>query len=183
MAAEIYSGVSGSAKRVERIYAGIDGAPREVSKVYAGVGGTTRLVWSAGSGTLGQMGLGDIVQVREGAGIVDYIIVHKGFLGEAYQTPNNTVFLMRRSWSARIADAPQCDVGFPVPHIGASRLVGRRFCRRIRELCQRPDARRNRAITHRFRAYASILYDFKRQDLHTVPNGTRYKVRPTSRRS
>lgn len=79
----LYAGVGGVVRELTEMDAGINGVVTPLTEMWAGVNGVNRQIFSSGT-PVGDLAVGDIIQLRENLVPVDYIVVHQGLPGSMY---------------------------------------------------------------------------------------------------
>ena len=92
----LYAGIGGVVRELTEMDAGINGVVTPLTEMWAGVNGVNRQIFSAGT-TVGDLAVGDIIQLRENLVPVDYIVVHQGLPGSMYDASCDGTWLLRQN--------------------------------------------------------------------------------------
>ena len=91
----LYAGIGGVVREIKELYTGVGGVVKPLTEMWAGVGGVNRQIFSAGT-PVGDLSVGDVIQLRENLVPVDYIVVHQGLPSSMYDASCDGTWLLRK---------------------------------------------------------------------------------------
>lgn len=91
----LYAGIGGVVRELTEMDAGINGVVTPLTEMWAGVGGVNRQIFSAGT-PVGDLAVGDVVQLNENGIAQNYIVVHQGSPYSSYDTSCDGTWLLRQ---------------------------------------------------------------------------------------
>ena len=91
----LYAGIGGVVRELTEMHTGINGVVTPLTEMWAGVGGVERQIFSAGT-PVGNLSVGDIVQLNENGVAQDYLCVHQGLPSSMYDSSCDGTWLLRR---------------------------------------------------------------------------------------
>lgn len=89
------AGIGGVVRELTEIDAGINGVVTPMTEMWAGVGGVQRQIFSAGT-PVGNLAVGDTVQINEDGVAQDYLCVHQGLPSSLYDSSCDGTWLLRK---------------------------------------------------------------------------------------
>ena len=92
----LYAGIGGVVRELTEMHTGINGVVTPLTEMWAGVDGVERQIFSTGT-SVGDLAVGDIIQLRESLVPVDYIVVHQGLPGSMYDASCDGTWLLRQN--------------------------------------------------------------------------------------
>ena len=92
----LYAGIGGVVRELTEMHTGINGVVTPMTEMWAGVGGVNRQIFSAGT-PVGNLSVGDIVQLNENGVAQDYLCVHQGLPSSMYDSSCDGTWLLRRT--------------------------------------------------------------------------------------
>ena len=91
----VYDGVNGVVRKRKEWPVGIDGVVRQQKEHWAGIDGVKRQIFSTGT-PVGNLAVGDVVQLNENGVAQDYLCVHQGLPSSLYDSSRDGTWLLRK---------------------------------------------------------------------------------------
>lgn len=91
----LYAGIGGVVRELTEMYTGVGSVVKPMTEMWAGVDGVNRQIFSSGT-PVGDLAIGDVVQINENGAPQEYIIVHQGRPSSLYDTSCTGTWLLRR---------------------------------------------------------------------------------------